>query len=137
MEYDKMFLYPTLQDCKEELKLRIQQKVNIRKFALEMMGKVADEHELENQILNEMEDRIEHELQTIKEQKIKNKLKRFESLIRFIQDSIHSTYMRAWKGQERTTLRQHIHISENKGGFVMPQEPSRSFNPLNAIRGRR
>lgn len=127
MEYDQMFLYPTLEDCKDELRKRILQKVETKKFALELMGKKADKKIIEEKVLKEMEDRIEKELTTIKEQKIKNKLKRFESIIRFIQDTIHSAYQRAWRGQERTTLRQHIHISENRNPNVqMPHSSDTS-----------
>jgi len=60
-------------------------------------------------------------------------LKRFESIIRMVQDAVHSAYQRAWKGQERTTLRQHTHISETKGGMIMPQQ-QQGFNPLGILR---
>ena len=131
MEYDKMFLYPTLEDCKDEIQRRIQERKEKRKFAYELLGKEVDEKkekEIQFQILKEMEKRIERELTIIREQKIKNKLKRFESIIRFVQDTVHSAYQRAWKGQERTTLRQHIHVSENKG--LVPMHQRNSFNPL-------
>lgn len=133
MEYDKMFLYPTLEDCKIEIKKRITQKIETRKFAFELMNKGYDEKEIEKGILLEMEDKILKELEIIKEQKMKSKLKRFESLVRDIQDTIHSAYQRAWKGQERTTLRQHTHITENKGGIYMPPQQS-GFNPLSILR---
>tara|TARA_R100001530_G_scaffold112567_1_gene79568 strand:- start:2156 stop:2956 length:801 start_codon:yes stop_codon:yes gene_type:complete len=134
MEYDKMFHYPTLEDCKTEILARIKTKVDVRKFAAGLVGKKVTERELEAQILLEMEDRIEKEMETIKEQKIKNKLKRFESIMRFVQDTVHSAYQRAWKGQERTTLRQHIHISENKGFNPMPQQ--QGLNPFGMFRRR-
>jgi len=134
MEYDKIFLYPTLDECKDEIRARIKFKKDVRMFSLELLGEKADDKEIEKQILKEMEGRIERELDVIKQQKIKNKLKRFESIMRCIQDSIHSTYQRAWKGQERTTLRQHIHISENKGlGMQMPQQNT-GFDPFSIFR---
>jgi len=129
MKYDTYFRYPTLDECKEELKSRIQKKVDLRMFALELANKDVNEKEIEKEIIEEMEDRIERELEVIREQKMKDRLKMFESLVRFIQDTIHSTYQRAWKGQERTTLRQHIHISETKGGITTPQQQG-GFNPL-------
>lgn len=135
MEYDKMFLEPTLEECKDEIRKRIQAKVNMRKFALELMDKKADEDKIEAELLKEMEGRIERELEIIKEQKRKNKLKRFESIIRMVQDTVHSAYQRAWRGQERSTARSHVHITENKGGMVMPPQQS-GFNPL-GILGRR
>lgn len=133
MEYDKMFLYPTLADCKGELSQRIKQKVEVRKFALELMGKKASPVEIEKSILAEIEDRLLEEMEIIKQQKIKNKLKRFESMCRMIQDTVHSAYQRAWKGQERTTLRTHMHISETNGGIVQPV-PQQSMNPMNMFR---
>lgn len=137
MKYDKIFHYPTLEDCKEELKARIRTKVETRKFAMELLDqKITEktEEKLENRIIKEMEDRIERELSVIKEQKIKDKLKDFEILIRMVQDSVHSTYQRAWKGQERSTLRTHMHVSETKGGMIMPPQQSSGFNPLGILR---
>jgi len=133
MEYDKMFYEPTLEECKAELKKRVQQKVNIRAFALNLMDKEVDKDMLEKSILKEMEGTVERELNTIKDQKRKNKLKRFESIIRMVQDTVHSAYQRAWKGQERNTARSHMHITETKGGMFTPQQQS-GFNPLSLLR---
>jgi len=133
MEYDKIFAEPTLDECKDEIRRRIQNKINIRAFALDLMDQEINKDEIEKQILREMEGRIEIELNIIKEQKRKNKLKRYESIIRMVQDAVHSAYQRAWKGQERTTLRQHTHISETKGGMVMPQQ-HQILNPLGMFR---
>lgn len=138
MEYDKMFLEPTLEECKDEIKRRIRQKVDMRAFAMELAGvegEGVDKDKIEEGFIKEMEGRIEREMTIIKEQKRKNKLKRFESLIRMIQDTVHSAYQRAWRGQERTSARSHMHITENKGGMVMaPQQ--KSFNPLGILKGR-
>lgn len=136
MEYDKMFMDPTLEECKDEIKKRIQAKVNVRAFAYDLMDKKVDKDAIEKEILKDMESRIERELVIIKEQKRKNKLKRFESIIRMVQDTVHSAYQRAWKGQERSSARSHVNITETKGGMVMPQQQQRSFNPLGILRGR-
>jgi len=133
MKYDKIFLYPTLEDCKEELKTRIRNKVETRKFAMGLLDKEVDEKVIEDKIIAEMEDRIERELIVIRAQKIKDKLKDFEILIRMIQDTVHSTYQRAWKGQERSTLRQHTHINENRGMPMVQPQPN-GFNPLRMFR---
>ena len=130
MEYDKIFLYPTLEDCKDEIESRIQNKIDIKQFAQKLSGLDFDEAKTRQLVIKEMENRIDNELRTIREQKIKNKLKRFESIIRYVQDTVHSAYQRAWKGQERTTLRQHIHISENKGGVPVLGQQRNSWNPF-------
>jgi len=123
MEYDKIFLEPTNEECKEEVKNRIKKKVDLKKFSMEVMDiEVTEEKEKEfrEQVMKEMEGRIERELQVVKEQKRKNKLKSFESIIRTIQDSIHSTYNRAYKGMERSSLRKHVTISETRGAMLNP-----------------
>jgi len=79
------------------------------------MGKEVDEEKIKKEFIEEIEENIEKEITKIKEQIIKNKLKRFEIIIREVQDTVHSTYLRAWNGQERRTLRQHTHISEVVG----------------------
>lgn len=129
MEYDKVFLYPSLEDCQEVLDERFQRKKDLRIYALEVLGKKVDENkekEIEKEILEKVELTIEKELEKIREQLMKNKLKRFELLIRCIQDTVHSTYLRAWKGQERTTLRQHIHVSETRGMMPIVQQSTAS-----------
>ena len=135
---DKYFLYPTLEDCKIEIKNRIQKKVEVKKFALELLGKKLNQEEeekIKKEIQLEMENTIETELEIIKQQKLKSKYKLFESIIRDIQDPIHSAYMRAWKGEERTTLRKHTNITETRGSPLTPQQPVPSFNPFGKLMG--
>lgn len=134
MSYEKVFRYPTLEECKDEIRKRIKHKIDLREFANELIGKNVSRSDIEREILKEMECRIEREMEVIKAQKMKDKLKKFAMLMRKVQDVVHSTYLRAWKGQERTTLRQHIHISENKGGLPMNQQKGGS--PLDYFRRR-
>ena len=134
MSYEKVFKYPTIEECKDEIKKRIAHKVDLRKFSSELIGKNISAEEIEEQILEEMEGVIEREMEIIKAQKMKDKLKKFAMLMRKIQDAVHSTYLRAWKGQERTTLRQHIHISETKGN--MPTIKPAGGSPLDFFRRR-
>lgn len=130
MEYEKVFQYPTFEQCKEVFLQRIEKKKDLRKFTLELLGQKTDSDEIRKEFIDEMEGRIEREISNIREQIIKNKLKRFLILIREVQDAIHSTYLRAFGGQERRTLRQHIHVSESRGQNMPPKNPS-SMNPLN------
>lgn len=138
MEYEKVFKYPSLDDCIKVLRQRIQTKVDTTKFTLKLKGIVKTEDQITSEIIFEMQDRIEDELTKIKEQIIKNKLKRFELLIRVVQDAVHSTYLRAFNGQERRTLREHINITETKG--LTPQgnnQGGTGWNPLNWFSGTR
>ena len=119
MNYEKVFKYPTVQECIEVLKERIERKTTIAMYANKLRGIDADKTEIYKGKVKEIEDRIENEIEKVREQIIKEKLKRFPLLIRVIQDTVHSTYQRAWNGQERNTLRQHTHITESRG--LMPQ----------------
>lgn len=130
MEYEKVFKYPSFQECKEVLIKRLEKKTELRMFALELTGRTGDQIKIKESFIEEIEDRIEDEIAKIREQIIKNKLKRFIIIMRQIQDVIHSTYLRAYGGQERKTLRQHIHVSENLGQRMMPQSKSKRMNPL-------
>jgi len=133
MEYEKIFQYPTVQDCEDVLDKRIENKKDLRLYALKIMGKKHDEetgNEIKKELIDEMENIIEKELNKIKEQIIKNKLKRFMLLIRSIQDSVHSTYNRAYMGMERKSLREHMHVSETKGGFGFQPQQSKGFLDL-------
>ena len=125
MEYERVFLYPTFEDCKRVLNERIEHKKDVRVYALEILGIQISHNEREKirkDILKELEPTLEKELEKIKAQLMKNKLKRYLMIIRKVQDAVHSTYNRAFGGQERKTLREHIHISETKGMPSMPQQ---------------
>ena len=130
MEYDKVFLYPSVKDCIDVLKERIDRRTEVACYAREVIGGEYDREAIRREKFNEIENRIENELEKIRQQIIKSKLKRFVMTIRTIQDSIHNTYMRAWKGIERDTLRKYTHVSETRGnsGFT-PQQQSGGFWP--------
>jgi len=125
MEYEKVFQYPTFEDCKDLLKERIENKKKMRIFAKEILGKKMTEEEkerIEADLLAQIEPILERELEKIKQQIMKEKLKRFMIIIREIQDAVHSTYNRAFGGQERRTLREHIHVSETTGQQPLLQQ---------------
>lgn len=135
MKYEKVFKYPSLQDCKKELDERVKRKKEVRIYTLELLKKEVNDEEkqkIEMEILKELEPVIEREIEKIRQQIMKDKLKEFELIIRKVQDVVHSAYLRAWKGQERSTLRQHTHISETRGSFPLPQQ--KTGGPLSFFR---
>jgi hypothetical protein len=135
MEYERIFEYPSFEDLKTKFNDRIKLKTDMRMYAGEL-AKIKLNKEIEQEkILKQYEGRIEAELEKIKLQVIKDKLKRFEILIRCIQDSVHSTYLRAYKGMERRTLREHFHTTESIGGFN--QQKTTAWTPLNWLRSKK
>src|SRR3990167_8572605 len=68
IEYEKVFQYPSFEDCKKVLLERIERKKELRKFAIEILGKKInqeDEDEIEKEIIQEMEGKIDREIQKI------------------------------------------------------------------------
>lgn len=127
MKYDKYFIQPTSQEIKDEINNRIQKKTDIEMFTQELRGEKPNEEEIKRKISLKMQEGLEKEMTDIRAEKIKDKLKLFDSLLRLIQDSIHSTYNRAWKGMERTSLRKHIHVSEAVGSTPLQQTGGRRW----------
>jgi len=127
MRSEVYFLKPTLQECKDILEGRIQERTERRVIYAELKGGEADKDEIRKKITDELD--VEKELEKIRETQVKDKLKGFEHLIRVIQDTIHSCYNRAYKGGERTSIRKSMHVSES---ISPPSAPQRSqTNPFN------
>jgi len=124
MEYDKVFYYPSVKECIDVLKERVARKTDVSCYAFEVSGRKFDRGKVEAEKWLEIENKIDIEIEKIRTQIIKNKLKRFMMITRVIQDSIHATYMRAWKGLERDTIRKYTHVTETRGGLGMPEQQS-------------
>jgi hypothetical protein len=116
MSYEKYFLQPTKEECQKKLLEKINDLTKDRIFYLELKHIDIPEEEIREEIISSMD--IEREILNIREALQKEKLKGFEHLMRKIQDTVHSAYLRAWNGQERKSLRQHMHISES----IMPPQ---------------
>lgn len=128
MNYEKVFKYPSIEECITVLKERLQKKTDITAYAYEMQGKKVDKKAIYNLKIAEIESQIEAEIEKIRQNLIKEKLKRYPLLVRVIQDSVHSTYLRAMNGQERASIRTHMSISENKSNVpMMPKKHSGGF----------
>jgi len=118
--YEMIFLEPTFEDCKSELMKRLNKKAEVKKFINEMQGGTQKIEDITKKLLISVEENIIVELAKIKKELMNYKLKRFSFILRVVQDTIHSTYNRAWNGQERRSLRQHMQITETKGSFSSP-----------------
>lgn len=122
MEYEKVFKRPTFQECKDVLMQRLKKKVELRTFALELVGEIPDQKKIEEEFLRQLETRVEKEMDKIRESIMKSKLTRYLLLIREVQDAVHSTYNRAYQGMERKTLREHVNVSEVRGTVPTQQK---------------
>jgi len=126
MKYNIIFRSPTLNECKDVLQKRLQEKIEVKKYALEIAGLEVDEKLIRSDMFKEIENRIEHELQKIKENKKKENLMEWELLFTQLSQIVLATLNRAWKGEERGSLRRHTNISEVLSKSApMPKEGGR------------
>jgi len=116
MKYDVYFRTPSLEECKDILQLRIDEKNKRKRINLELMNKEVDEDKIKEETLKEIEPRIEYEIQKIKQEQTKLNLREFEMIFTQLKALVESTHNRAWKGEERGSLRRHFNISEVIGG---------------------
>ncbi len=116
MKYEIYFRVPTLEECQSILQSRILDKVKMKKMAYEITNQEFDEEEIKKVILKEMEDKIEYELTKIKSEQIKINLREYELIFTQLEALVDATHNRAWKGEERGSLRRHFNISEVIGG---------------------
>ena len=116
LKYEVFFKSPTLEECKVILQERIAEKINLKRMSAEILKRKFNEDEVERNILDGVEQRMEYELQKIKSEKVKLNLREFEMIFVQLKALVESTHNRAWKGEERGSLRRHFNISEVIGG---------------------
>jgi len=125
MKYEIFFRTPTLDECKVILESRIKEKVKRKVIAIELQGVNANEKEIKKEIVNELLERFEYEIQKIKEEQTKLNLREFEMIFTQLKALVESIHNRAWKGEERGSLRRHFNISEVIGGKAQEQQKRR------------
>lgn len=116
MKYEIYFRSPSLDECQEILQLRIDDKVKRIKMSLELVNKEVDEEKIKKNVLLEIEPQIEYEIDKIKQEKTKLNLREFEMIFTQLEALVEATHNRAWKGEERGSLRRHFNITEVIGG---------------------
>lgn len=128
MESDLVFQQPSIDEAITKYEKQLKDKIENRVLTSKIRGTELNYEDVKKNILKDID--VEKAVAGIKDQMKKNKLKRFEIIIREVQDCVHSTYLRALNGQERRTLRQHIHISEVTGSNLSQQQTGIKKNPL-------
>ena len=122
MKYEVYFRSPSLEECKDILQSRIDEKIKRQVMNLELMNREVNEAEIKEDVLKEIEPHIEYEIQKIKQETTKLNLREFEMIFTQLRALVEATHNRAWKGEERGSLRRHFNISEIIGGKPMQQD---------------
>lgn len=117
MRYDLYFKQPTIKECESLLFKRIDEQVELRLFDGRIKSLKLNKEKVKKQLLDEMKqrDKIENEIKNIREREKKENLAEFEMLWLQLSQMVLATLNRAWKGEERGSLRRHTHISELVG----------------------
>ena len=116
LKYQLIFRTPTFEECKKIMMDKLADKKKLKMFTLEILGKEVDEEQIGIDLLNEMESTIEKEMLKIKEEHRKEKLRDYGILVAQLEIMVYATLNRAWKGEERGSIRRHTQISELIGG---------------------
>jgi len=116
LKYEIFFRTPSLIECKDILQERINKKVEAKQMTAQIFHKEFNPKEEETKILLELEDRLDYEIEKIKAEQTKSNLREFEMIFTQLKALVEATHNRAWKGEERGSLRRHFNISEVIGG---------------------
>jgi len=127
MKYEVYFRTPTLEECQNILQSRIDDKIKRKIMNLELMKREVNKEEITQEILAEIEPQIEYEMTKIKSERTKLNLREFEMIFTQLKALVESTHNRAWKGEERGSLRRHFNISEVIGGRAAVPEKKGFF----------
>lgn len=122
LKYQAIFKQLTFEECKEILEERIEGRKKIRKYALELSGKTVDDKEVKKEVVLEMETKIEKEMEKIREEKRKEQLREYGSIMAELEHIVYFCLNRAFRGEERGSIRRHTNISELVGKMPMQEK---------------
>jgi len=116
MKFEIYFRTPTLDECYDLLRERKDNKIKQIILTNKLLEREYNEDEIRKKVTEDMEPQIEKEILKIKEEQKQINLRSYEIIFTYCTHLIHATHNRAWKGEERGSLRRHFNISEVIGG---------------------
>jgi hypothetical protein len=123
LKYEVLFKQSSFEECKKILLARIEDQGKARAFALEIAtGKKADEKKAKEEIIKETEQKIEYEIKKIRDEQRREKLREYGIIMAQLEMIVFGALNRAWKGEERGSIRRHTNISEILGGRPQMQK---------------
>jgi len=128
LKYQVLFREPTFEECKEILLTKLDDRKKMKMFSLEVLGKKGNEEGIKKELLEEMEQTIEKEMEKTKRETRKEKLRDYGLIIVQLEIIVFATLNRAWKGEERGSIRRHMNVSELIG--AKPNSPQQDKGGL-------
>lgn len=120
LKYERLFQSPSFEECKRIIEEKLDQKEKVKMFAMELIGQTPDKAKIKKELADEMEGRIEREIEKINIMERKERIKEYGLLLWEIEQAVYSTLNRAYGGKERDTLRKHASFSEVR--TVQPEQ---------------
>ena len=112
LKYQILFSEPTFEECKEIILEKIENKKKMKIFSSEILGIKIDSIKIEKELLFEAEKNLEKEMNQIKKDQRKEKLRDYGLIIAQLEIIVLSTLNRAYRGEERGSLRRHMNVTE-------------------------
>lgn len=115
LKYQVLFREPTFEECKEIILKKLDNRKKMKLFSLEVLGQKGNEEEITKELLEEMESKLEMEMEKTRRETKKEKIRDYGLIIVQLEIIVFATLNRAWKGEERGSLRRHMTVSEMIG----------------------
>ena len=127
LKYQVLFREPTFEECKEIILEKLNNRKKMKLFSMEVLGQTGDEEGIKKELLEEMQITLEKEMEKTRRDTKKEKIRDYGLIIVQLEIIVFATLNRAWKGEERGSLRRHMNVNEliaprqnpaqqNKGG---------------------
>lgn len=112
LKYQVLFREPSFEECKEIILKKLDNRKKMRMFSLEVLGMQTNEKEIKKELMEEMELTLEKEMEKTRRDTKKEKIRDYGLIIVQLEIIVFATLNRAWKGEERGSLRRHMNVSE-------------------------
>jgi hypothetical protein len=133
LKYKALFKEISFDECKIILHKKLKDKEDVRAFAIELLGHKPNRENIKENLVDELEGRIEKEINKIREDELKERIKEYGMLLWEIEQAVYSTLNRAQGGKERETLRRHASFSEVRA--LSPVNPEKKGGMFSWIKG--
>ena len=122
LKYELFFRTPTVEEAIEIIKKRIKDKVHIREGINDILGISFNKEEYNEKVIKDMEKAMEKEIEEVRKQYLKKNIAEWHSLFWKLVHLVETVHQRAYRGEERGSLRRHTSINEVIGKMPMPQQ---------------
>jgi hypothetical protein len=115
LKYEFLFVQPTFEECEAILKQRLNDKVKLKMFSHQIMGRDSDEKNITSEVYGSIEGKVYYEIQKIRMEQRRQRLREFSMILAQLEVIVLGALNRALNGEERGSLRRHTQMLEMIG----------------------